>query len=132
MTIAQTGQTSKTNVGDNSGMGYCGGVASQVMTIDDASQYTISVAASTGSCASRLGPLLIGTQTYDINKTDQTSNGDCMTTDPQAVNISTMSVNTSGVGSKTLNGSTVNANTKALCVSSSNGGNGNQMSVNVI
>lgn len=132
MTLSQTGQTSQTNVGNNSGMGYCGGASSAVMTIDDASQYTITVAPSTGNCASHLGSGLIISTTFDINKTESGAMGDCMSGDAQSIPITTFSVSASGNGTKTLNGSTVDSNTDAICVSTSSASKGNQMTVSVI
>lgn len=128
MTLSQTGQTTKTNIGSNSGMGYCDFALTQNMSLSRSSSWTVTVAPqTTGNCIAQLP-----SGTHDVNKSNAAGVGDCMTNDSSARNIGSIAVDSNGDGATTLAGTKLSTNTSAVCVSTTNSSFGNQMSVTIV
>lgn len=129
MSIAQSGQTTRTNFGDNVGMGYCSGTTPQTMTLSRSASYTVTVAASDGDCESQLQASSL-TRIYEVYKTSDTTDPDCM--GGLGNMVSGISVDSNGDGSASPAGSTLDVGTTALCVSDILASQGMQMAVTTV
>lgn len=126
ITISQSGQATKTNMGGNGVYDHCDNI-SELMRLSSSLPYTITVSAQFGRCSGRLGPVIFN-QTLLIKKTSATGNAviDC---NHFGEEIGIITVNAAGSGSKTLAGSTLDIATTVLCVTTQSGSSGNWMQV---
>lgn len=121
-TVAQ-GTTSKTNTGNNTGMGFCGGAAGETISLSrTGTGITVSGGPSTGSCASRLSNS-DDVGNYTIKRSTA---GDCM--NGTAIG-SSFTIGDAGTFSRSITANSFNTTDIKVCIASEGNAQGNEMSI---